>query len=114
MYIIRRIKTTKKGTTYSFKIYSGWAGVSKDGVLDLSDVQRYTGHEHKVIELPPNEEFLWYGCYPELTDETKRKSINTRNRGRPKLRVVRDSDDSSHFKGTNDIPIPKVDTTKDT
>ena len=61
MYVIRR-KTT---TTCSFKTYNGWVYPDKKGVLDLSEVQRFTKHEAKVIGLPPNEQFIWYGCYNE-------------------------------------------------
>jgi len=61
MYVIRR----KMQKTCSFKTYSGWTYPDKRGVLDLNEVQRFTKHEATVIKLPPNEQFLWYGCYNE-------------------------------------------------
>ena len=59
MYIIKR--TSKDSVSY-YK-YEGWEQFKKGTPLDLSGVVLFTEQEAKVNELPPNEEFQWYGAY---------------------------------------------------
>jgi len=60
MYCIKR---TNADATLSYYKYDGWEAFPKEGPLDLSGVVLFTEREAEVIELPPNEEFQWYGAY---------------------------------------------------
>jgi len=59
MYVIKRTSED----TISYYKYDGWESFPKQGPLDLSGVVLFTEREAKVTELPPNEEFQWYGAY---------------------------------------------------
>ena len=60
MYVVKRTV----GDTISYYKYDGWSEhVPYGQALDLSDVVLFTEGERRVNELPPNEEFQWYGAY---------------------------------------------------
>ena len=60
MYIIRR---RTKDNKYAFKTYDGWTSEDSTGVLDLSDVIRFTKGESSAMKLRPHEDVVWFGCY---------------------------------------------------
>lgn len=68
MYCIKRMTPIFNEQEYtevlSYYTYDGWtAPVEKGQSLDLSGVVLFTEREARVNELPPNEEFQWYGAY---------------------------------------------------
>ena len=63
MYILRR---TDRNGKPKFKTYDGWARVSDDGALDLSDVIRFTKGEASAMKLGKHDSLCWFGCYKEL------------------------------------------------
>lgn len=63
MYILRR---TDRNGRHKFKTYDGWARISDDGALDLTDVIRFTKGEARAMKLSKHDSLCWFGCYKEL------------------------------------------------
>ena len=59
MYIIR----SNKFSRVAFKTYDGWTSPDNQGILDLSDVIRFTKGEAGAMKLGKHESLVWFGCY---------------------------------------------------
>lgn len=60
MYVVRR----RTGANVAFKTYDGWVECDRiTGVLDLSDVIRFTEREAHLNKLPDGEQMVVFGCY---------------------------------------------------
>ena len=58
MYVIKRTSDY----SVSYYKYDGWEEFETPPI-DLTGCVLFTEREAKVNELPPNEEFQWYGAY---------------------------------------------------
>ena len=66
MYIIRRDKDNEG--RYAFYTFEGvWVRPSKQSILDLKNVMRFTKGEAITSNLNKGESFVWFGCYHKLS-----------------------------------------------